>query len=172
MSDAAARAAGAPAPRPDDPAVRAAIEDLAAAYAHAIDDGELEAWPGFFTEDASYQVITRAAHEQGLPLGIITCEGRGMLEDRIKALRQANIFEPHVYNHLVGRPQIWLDEKGGLRARSNFQVVRTMQDGGMSLFAVGRYLDEIRLGPDGPRYRARRVVLDSRRVDILLVLPL
>lgn len=171
MSDALARD-GLGTPQPDDPAVRAAVEELATDYAHAIDDGDFERWPGFFTEDAHYQVITRASHEQNLPLGIITCQGRGMLEDRIQALRNANIFEPHVYNHLVGRPQLWLDEAGRLRARSNLQVVRTMQDGGMSLFAVGRYLDEIVFEADGPRYRDRRVVLDSKRVDILLVLPL
>jgi 3-phenylpropionate/cinnamic acid dioxygenase small subunit len=39
-------------------------------------------------------------------------------------------------------------------------------------FATGRYLDRIVRDGEALRFRSRRVVLDSRRVDILLVLPL
>ena len=31
----------------------------------------------------------------------------------------------------------------GYRARTNFNVVRTMQDGDMEIYAVGKFLDEI-----------------------------
>ena len=84
--------------------MREAIEELLADYAEAIDDGALERWPGFFTEDGEYQIITRESHDAGLPIGILYCGSRGMMEDRIQALRTANIYEPHSYRHLLGPP--------------------------------------------------------------------
>jgi len=148
-----------------------AIEDLLADYAEAIDDGALERWPGFFTVDGEYQIITRESHDAGLPIGILYCDSRGMMEDRVQALRTANIYEPHSYRHLLGRPRCKADGDG-FAARSNFAVFRIAQDGDIVTFATGRYLDRIVRDAGALRFRSRRVVLDSRRVDILLVLPL
>ena len=86
--------------------MREAIEDLLADYAEAIDDWQIERWPDFFTEDGVYQIISRESFDAGLPIGILYCEGRGMMHDRVQALRTANIYEPHNYRHLLGRPRI------------------------------------------------------------------
>ena len=149
-----------------------AIEDLITAYAHDIDDGELDGWPNYFTEDGTYQIITRENFEAGLPMGIMLCQGRGMLADRIKAMRTANIFEDHTYWHLLGRTQIAAEGGEIYGARTNFTVMRTMQDGRTETFAVGKYLDRVVIEDNQPRFQDRRVVLESRRVDILLVCPL
>ena len=42
----------------------------------------------------------------------------------------------------------------------------------MDLFAVGRYIDEIVLEDGQARFRKRLVVLESRNIDILIVIPL
>ena len=108
--------------------MREAIEDLLAAYAEAIDDGKLELWPGFFTGNGIYQIITRESLDAGLPIGILYCDSRGMMEDRVRALRTANIYEPHAYRHLLGRPRF--ERVGdGFDVRSNFCVYRIAQDG-------------------------------------------
>ncbi len=151
--------------------MRGEIEDLLEAYAEAIDDGALERWPGFFTEDGEYQIITRESHDAGLPIGILYCGGRGMMEDRVRALRTANIYEPHSYRHLLGRPR-FAAEGDGFAVSSNFCVFRIAQDGDTVTFATGRYLDRLVRDRGTLRFRSRRVVLDSRRVDVLLVLPL
>lgn len=148
-----------------------AIEDLLADYVEAIDDGALERWPGFFTESGEYQIITRESHEAGLPVGIMYCASRGMMEDRVQALRTANIYEPHTYRHLLARPRIQRSAEG-FTVRSNVCVFRIAQDGETVVFATGRYLDRIVEDGTALRFRSRHVVLDSRRVDILLVLPL
>jgi anthranilate 1,2-dioxygenase small subunit len=151
--------------------VHDAIEDLLGDYAEAIDDGKLEQWPSFFTADGEYQIITRESHDAGLPIGIMYCDSRGMMEDRVQALRTANIYEPHTYRHLLGRPR-WKRNDDGFAVRSNFCVYRIAQDGDTVVFGTGRYLDRIVEDGGGLRFKSRRVVLDSRRVDILLVLPL
>ncbi|MBO89821.1 MAG: hypothetical protein CMP14_09900 [Rickettsiales bacterium] len=148
-----------------------AIETLIIDCAHDIDDDNLEAWPNYFTEDAIYQIIPRRSFEQGLPLGVLYCEGKGMMIDRIQALRTANIFEPHTHCHLLSRTSV-KEAESVYTARTNFNVVRTMQDGGMETYAVGKYLDKISFEGGKPLFRDRRVVLESHRVDILLVVPL
>jgi anthranilate 1,2-dioxygenase small subunit len=156
-----------------DPALRERIEDLLCDYAHALDDGQIDRWPGFFTETCVYHVTTREGHEAGLPIGIMRCVGRGMMLDRVKAFHTANIFEPHSYNHVLGRASMALGPAPDTFAcRSNFHVFRIMQDGRTDLFATGRYMDTIVLDGGAAKFEQRIVVLDSRQVDILLVLPL
>ena len=147
--------------------------DLIASYGHAMDDGEIDLWPQFFTPNGIYHITTKENHEEGLPIGIMRCVGRGMMIDRVKAFHTANIFEPHTYNHIVGYPILSYDPVTGyMTARSNFQVIRIMETGRMDLYATGKYLDVIQKEGGSPKFRERVVVLDSRNVDILLVVPL
>ena len=153
-----------------DLALRSRIDALLADYAHTIDDDRLEQWPDFFSEQCKYRVTTRENHDRGLPLSLIYCEGRGMMADRISALRTANIYEPHVYCHVTGAPRVWREE-GRLRARSNFVVIRTMEGGDASIFASGRYFDEFVEEGGSLKLSERVAVLDSRQIDTLLVIP-
>jgi anthranilate 1,2-dioxygenase small subunit len=162
-----------PAAAPSDPVLRDRIEDLLTAYSHAIDDGAIEQWPSFFTDDCVYHITNRETHEAGLPIGILRCVGRGMMLDRVKAFHTANIFEPHSYNHVLGRPAVVLGGAPGTYAcRTNFHLIRIMQDGRSDLFATGRYLDVVTFAGGAPKFQERTVVLDSRQVDILLVMPI
>lgn len=148
------------------------IEEFLLDYAHDLDDDRLESWPDYFTEDAVYQIIPRQNYEQDLPLGVLYCEGKGMMIDRIDALRTANIFEPHTHCHLMSRSRVRSAGEGVYAARTNFTVIRTKQDGAMDIYAAGKYVDEIVVADKVPLIRDRRVVLESHRVDILLVVPL
>ena len=86
----------------DEVAVRLGVQELIAAYVDCIDEDRLEDWPDFFVEQCRYVITSRTSHEAGLPHGVVYAASRGMLIDRITALRQANIFEPHRYRHIVG----------------------------------------------------------------------
>lgn len=148
--------------------IRALIYD----YAHCIDDDRLEEWPDFFTDECLYQVISRDDHAAGLPAGVMNCSSRGMLVDRIVSLRNANIYEPHVYRHLISAIRLRGVQDGLWTAQTGYAVIRTMQEGDISVFSTGKYLDRIDLGGDRPRFRERRVIFDSRRVDTLMVIPI
>ena len=155
-----------------DVATQLAVERLIARYVAAIDEDRIEEWPRFFVERCRYQIITRENYELGLPVGIFTADSRGMLEDRVASLRQANIYEAQRYRHIVS-PSLVLDATGGtVRAVTNYQVIRILQDGAMALFSVGRYLDRISLAGSEPLFEERLVICDSRRVDTLLAIPL
>jgi anthranilate 1,2-dioxygenase small subunit len=149
------------------------VAQLIVSYGHALDDGQIDRWPQFFTKDGLYRITTRENHDAGLPIGIMRCVGRGMMIDRVRAFHTANIFEPHTYNHICGLPVVQSERTSDrLTARSNFQIVRIMEDGRMDLFATGKYLDAFERENGVLKFCERVVVLDSRNVDILIVVPL
>jgi anthranilate 1,2-dioxygenase small subunit/terephthalate 1,2-dioxygenase oxygenase component beta subunit len=143
-----------------------------AAYADAIDGDALESWPGFFTERCHYRITHVENHREGLPAGIVYADSRAMLEDRVAALREANIYERHRYRHLLGMPYITLCGQAAIEARTPFMVARIMATGQTELFATGAYHDRfVREG--GRLLLAERVaVCDSTVTDTLLALPL
>jgi len=150
-----------------------AIMAAQARYARCIDEGRLEEWPEFFLSTCIYRITTAENHRLGFAAGIIWADSRGMLEDRVAALRGANIYERHAYRHLLGLPLIDGAGPQGTRAETPFMVARIMREGATDLYATGRYLDLWRAGQDGtPKLAERIVVCDSSRIDTLLALPL
>jgi anthranilate 1,2-dioxygenase small subunit len=151
---------------------RLELDALYAAYAHCLDNDELEDWPQFFTDDCGYRITSAENFEAGLPIGIVYATSRAMLVDRVMALRKANIYEPQRYRHLIGAIKIGAEEGGVLAVVANLIVVRIMQDGAMSLFAAGRYIDRLVRRDGGWKFAKKDVVLDSRQIDTLLAIPL
>jgi anthranilate 1,2-dioxygenase small subunit len=151
---------------------RLEIAELYADYVHCLDADELERWPDFFVDEAVYRITSAENHEAGLPLGLIYATSRAMLRDRVAALREANIYEPQRYRHLVSAIRIVKDEGRIVEATANFLIVRTMQDGDMTVFAAGRYLDTVRHESGGWKFAEKLVVFDSRQIDTLLAIPM
>jgi anthranilate 1,2-dioxygenase small subunit len=151
---------------------RLELEALYTDYAHCLDDDRLEAWPDFFVEDCYYRITSAENFEAGLPLGLVYLTSRAMLVDRVMALRKANIYEPQRYRHSISAIKIAGEDKSAVEVVANFFVVRTMQDGDMSLFAAGRYVDRLVRHGDRWKFARKEVVLDSRQIDTLLAMPL
>jgi anthranilate 1,2-dioxygenase small subunit/terephthalate 1,2-dioxygenase oxygenase component beta subunit len=149
------------------------IAALNGACSAALDSGRLEDWPGFFLEQCLYKVTTADNFEKGYQAGLIYADSRAMLQDRIAALREANIYERQRYRHILGMPLIASETNGVVTAETSFLVVRTMRDGHMMVFAAGVYRDRLRRDAAGVwRYAERVVVCDSQRIDTLLAIPL
>ena len=143
-----------------------------AAYAHAIDSGLLEQWPSFFTERCSYRITNVENERDGLPAGIVFADSRAMLEDRIAALREANIYERQRYRHLLGIPLVESADENGAVARTPFMVARIMHTGETLLFVTGAYHDRFEMVGARLLLVERIAVCDSTVTDTLLALPL
>jgi anthranilate 1,2-dioxygenase small subunit len=154
-------------------ASRARIQTLIADCAAAIDNDQLELWPGYFTERCIYRVISRSEFDKGRPVGFIFCDSRAMLIDRVRATRSANVFQPHGYRHVLGPSRILGQSDGRFEVETSFIVIRTaIPDGTMIVFSAGRYLDRIVLDDRSAKFESRIAITDSDSIDMLLVLPI
>jgi anthranilate 1,2-dioxygenase small subunit len=143
-----------------------------AEYARCIDDDRLEDWPDHFHGSCVYKITTAANHREGLEGAIIFANSKGMLRDRVSALRDANIYERQSYRHILGQPSILHESGGEVRSETSFLVARIVQDGDTDIFATGRYLDLYKIEQGKVRLNERIVVCDSSRIDTLMALPL
>ncbi|MGH7045179.1 MAG: aromatic-ring-hydroxylating dioxygenase subunit beta [Stellaceae bacterium] len=153
------------------PALRMRLADLYCAYADALDEGELERWPDFFTEDCLYRVTPRENFEQEMPIALIYCESRGMLIDRVTAIRETALYVPRTLRHLVSNIRLRGVGGEGMRLTASFALLQTMLDRPSELFLCGQYRD--RVVEDGGRLRfAERIcIYDSTIVPTSLVFP-
>jgi anthranilate 1,2-dioxygenase small subunit/terephthalate 1,2-dioxygenase oxygenase component beta subunit len=143
-----------------------------AAYAQSIDSDQLESWPDFFTPDTVYRVTHIENEQENLPAGIVWADSRAMLEDRVAALREANIYERQRYRHLIGIPLILSANAETAQATTPFMVARIMATGETQLFATGVFRDRF-VKVNGRLFLAERVaVCDSTVTDTLMALPL
>jgi 3-phenylpropionate/cinnamic acid dioxygenase small subunit len=146
---------------------------LNAAYARCIDNDQVEQWPDFFLEQCLYLVTTADNHAAGMQAGIIYADTRAMLQDRVFALREANVYEQHRYRHIIGAPMVLQQDNDAATVESPFIVVRIMREGATEVFATGRYLDRIVRTPQAALKFAERIVIcDSSNIDTLLAIPL
>ena len=143
-----------------------------AAYARTIDTDALEQWPAFFADDCHYRITHVENEREGLPAGIVYADSRAMLEDRVSALREANIYERQRYRHVLGMPVITKAEAGAIEAETPFIVARIMATGHTELFASGAYHDRFARRDGRLRLASRVAVCDSTAIDTLLALPL
>jgi len=117
-------------------------------------------------------VTTAENVAQGLAAGVIYADSRGMLEDRISALRTANIYERQRYRHIVGLPVVLDQANGAADVETPFLIVRIMREGTMEMFATGCYRDKVKPDEAGAlRFAERIVVCDGRRFDTLVAIP-
>jgi len=148
------------------------VSELNAAYAATIDADRLEMWPDFFVEDCLYKITSAENRRRGYSAGIVYADSRGMLRDRVTALRTANIYERQSYRHIVGLPVLGATGADGIAAETPFLVLRIMRDGRTDLFATGVYADRICDEGGNLRFAERIVICDSGHFDTLLAIPL
>jgi anthranilate 1,2-dioxygenase small subunit len=153
-------------------ALRLEVEEFNAEYCAALDSGEIERWPEFFTEDAVYRITARENADAGLPVGLVYAEGRGMLVDRAVAIARTQMFAPRYSLHVTGNVRVLRElDNGEFIAQSNFMLLQTLVDGPTTLHLAGRYHDRYTRGADGLLLRERQAVYDTTMIANDLVYP-
>lgn len=140
-------------------------------YIAILDNDRLEEWPELFVEDCLYEIIAKENVDQGLPAPLMHCDNRRMLKDRVVSLRHANIYQPVVYRHFVSA-LTWHRSNMGFEMQSNYLVINTNQLGQSFVYQTGRYVDLVVRTDDGLRFKQKRVVYDTSRVQTLLAIPI
>jgi anthranilate 1,2-dioxygenase small subunit len=152
-----------------------------AAYAAAIDSGDLVSWVEMFTEDGLYLAQPRENADRGLPLATIRCEGKGMLRDRVLAIQKTMVYTPRYIRHIIAAPQVIQERIESENAKtapqvftskSNFVVFQTLHMQPTQILATGEYRDVWQLSGDALLLKERRAVFDTELVPNSLIYPL
>ena len=150
---------------------RLELMELQDRYVSVIDNDRIEEWPGLFTDDCLYEIVSKENEDQGLPAPVIHCDNVRMLRDRVLSLRHANIYEKPQYRHCLSGME-WGAEYGGFWMRTSYVVVNTSLDGTSGIYQAGLYIDHVVRTPDGLRFKSKRCIYDTLRVQTVLAFPI
>ena len=149
-----------------------ALSRLYADYALAVDSGQWDLWPEFFTEQCVYKLIPRENHERGFPLCTLSFTSKGMLKDRVYGIQETLYHDPYYQRHVVGAPVVRKVEDGRIHAEANYAVFRTKLDKESTVFNVGRYIDTLVQTPEGLKFAERLCVYDSEMIPNAIIYPI
>lgn len=141
-------------------------------YINHLDNDRLESWPTLFVEDCLYEIVPKENADMGLPIGIVHCDNQRMLRDRVVSLRNANIYEEHTYRHMTSGLSVIGEHDGVIETESNYVVIQTRANGESNVYQSGKYLDRVVRTTEGLRYKSKRVIYDTSRVQTLLATPI
>ena len=152
--------------------LRLALEEFYAEYIGCLDEERFEAWPEFFTDPCLYKIVPRENFERGLPLATWLCESRGMLRDRVAAIRKTAMYAPRTLRRMVSAIRVlgWRGET--LEVRANYLALETMQDELTRVFNTGQYRDMLAVDDGRLRFREKVCVFDSALVPTSMIYPL
>lgn len=148
------------------------IQQLYADYASAVDSGQWDLWPDFFTEQCVYKLQPRENYERGFPLSTLSLTSKGMLKDRVYGISETLYHDPYYQRHVVGAPIVRKVEEGRIYSEANYAVFRTKYDKESTVFNVGRYLDIIVQTPEGFKFAERVCVYDSEMIPNSIIYPI
>jgi salicylate 5-hydroxylase small subunit len=121
-----------------------ALTQLYADYASAVDSGQWDLWPEFFTDDCVYRLQPRENHERGFPLATLSFSSKGMLK--------------------AGADRF--------RCEANYAVFRTKLSDASTVFNVGRYLDVVVRTAAGLKFASRECIYDSEMIPNSIIYPI
>ncbi len=150
--------------------LKQAVVDLYEDYAETIDRQDIDAWPGFFTEDCRYMVTSRENFDAGLTHATIYCDGLGMVRDRATATRDCTVYEPRNLRHFINSVRVKVEGEE-IRSTASFLVVESVSDKEPAVHVVGQYRDVIVQTPAGLKLKERICVYDNYRIYNTLVFP-
>ena len=148
------------------------LSRLYAEYAAAVDAAQWEKWVDLFTEDCEYKVQPRENFERGFPLATLALLSKGMLKDRVYGIKETLFQDPYYQRHVVGLPRILRRDGDVIEAEANYAVFRTKLSQETTVFNVGRYLDRVRVAPQGLKFESRLCIYDTEMIPNSLIYPI
>jgi len=147
------------------------VEEFLFEYAGVLERNEIEQWPEFFTDDASYMVVARDNVDSGLPLGLIYADSKAMLHDRAYALRHTEMYAPRYIQLRFSNTRVTSIEGPVIRAETSYLLLETLVDEDSRIQQVGKSYDVFVRHGDSLLFKERKCVYDTVIVNNCLVFP-
>ena len=147
------------------------LRDFYEDYMIALDDANFSKWPTFFTEEARYKIISRENFDRNLPMGAMSCEGIGMIKDRVTALEKVLVFEPRTWRRFLSSIRVYSVDGDTIRSGANFLLYECLRDREPQLNMLGLYFDVVVRKDGGFLLKERTCVYDNDRIITTLFAP-
>ncbi|TFY97483.1 aromatic-ring-hydroxylating dioxygenase subunit beta [Ramlibacter rhizophilus] len=151
--------------------LRAEIEAFNAEYCAALDANDVERWPDFFSEDATYRVTSRENALLDMPVGLVYCEGADMIRDRALAVAHSQMFAPRHMLHMLGTTRVVDEADGVIEAQTPFILVQTLIEGPSTVHLAGTFYDRFVRRGEQLLLADRQVVHDTEVLATALAYP-
>lgn len=153
--------------------LRVEVDAFNTRYAAILDRGDLSQWPALFANDPIYRITSRENFDAGLPIGLIYCDSRAMLEDRVASIKNTMVYSPRNILHFISNVEIDGDGEAGeaLVAQANYLLVENMIDRDPRLLMAGRYLDKFLRDGDRLLLKERLCIYDTLLIQTSVVMP-
>jgi salicylate 5-hydroxylase small subunit len=145
---------------------------LYADYAAAVDAKDWGRWIDLFTDDCEYKVQPRENFERGFPLATLMLLSKGMLKDRAYGIKETLFHDPYYQRHVVGVPLVLKEDGDLIESEANYSVFRTKLSQETTVFNVGRYLDRVRVTPQGMKFESRLCIYDTEMIPNSIIYPI
>jgi anthranilate 1,2-dioxygenase small subunit len=140
-------------------------------YTSCLDECDYERWSSFFVDDAQYRIISREDFSRGLPIGAMSCDGIGMIRDRVRALVEVLVFEPRIWRRYISSVRISSVTGNVIESKANFLLFESKMDREPQLNMLGQYVDTLVKENGTYRIKSRDCVYDNYRIQTTLFAP-
>ncbi len=153
-----------------------AIDALNTSYIEALDFKNMTGWLDTFSEEpeASYICTSRENVDNDFPIAFMLDDCRARLEDRVTYVTKiwVGTYQEYSTRHFIQKINARVLDDGTISARSNFSVVYTPEETGITgILTAGVFEDIIIDTPAGYRFRSRKAILDAAVQSRYLVFP-
>lgn len=152
--------------------IEAQICALQYRYARLLDADDLEAWPDLFVERGVYKVIPRENWDLEPCLPVMYCDGRDMMIDRVRSLREANVYNLHYPRHIITNVEVLGPSDDGYEVAAAYTVYQSDLEGQTRLYSVGAYRDVVTIEDGTALFREKIAVCDTFNIPNLLAIPI
>jgi len=149
-----------------------ALTQLYADYAIAVDSGQWDLWPEFFTDECVYRLQPRENFERGFPLATLSFTSKGMLKDRVYGIQETLFHDPYYQRHVVSSPVVRKADGDRFECEANYAVFRTKLSDTSTVFNVGRTIDVVVRTSEGLKFASRQCIYDSEMIPNSIIYPI
>jgi anthranilate 1,2-dioxygenase small subunit len=139
------------------------MDELAGAYAGAVDQRDFTAWLALFAQECTYEVHAMENVREGLPLAYMMDDCRERMVDRVKMIQEvwAGTVEPYDTRHIQQRTALLELGDGRWKVQSNLLVAYTAASGEAGILISGHCDDIVVLDGATALFESRFVVVDN-----------
>lgn len=141
-------------------------------YYEILDEEKFEEWPQLFEDVSLYRIVSRENYASGLPISAIRCESRGMLSDRVTAIRKTLVYSPRIYRRFATNFRVKEVADASVMMTHNLLLTEALINSKTEVLLSGKCFDTLVRTGDGLKIKERTVVFDTDVIPNILVYPL